>query len=420
MSPDSSSLEDRLARLTRHLDPVALGRTGDNSVSGVERPVGPEGVGAVEINGGAGRYWLRGTQHNPLDPWGETILPETGTGVSGHSLRIPFDGTGEKIPIGDCLFVDCETTGLSGGVGTVPFLTAVGQLTPAGFRVDQYFLSDIAEEGGKLDALQSRFADAGALVTYNGAAFDLPLLESRFRFWRLEPGFRDMPHLDLLWPTRAIFRERIGECSLGNVEERILKFARVEDLPGSEVPAVYFEYLREGTSPRLYSVFEHNRLDVVSLFVYALWLNHRTDPDAPDLADPDDLLSLAAHWFRKRQPQAGLNALSLAETRVLGESQRARLCELRGRILKRERQFEDAHADWEMVRRIDPRRIDAAEELAKHLEHRRRDYTAALKVVDSALERLQIAAALNSGADSRDEIQRLMHRKERLLRRLAP
>jgi hypothetical protein len=293
-------------------------------------------------------------------------------------------------------------------------------LTTQGFTVDQYFLSDLAEECGKLDALLARFADARALVTYNGASFDLPLIESRFRFWRLDPDFRSLPHLDLLWPTRAIFRERISECSLGNVEERILKFARAEDLPGSEVPAVYFEYLREGTSPRLHAVFEHNRLDVVSLFVYAVWLDHQTEPDAPLLSDPGDLLSLAAHWFRRRRTRAGLTALSVAETRVLGEDQRARLCELRGRILKREHRYEDAHAEWEMVRRHDPRRIDATEELAKHLEHRRRDYSAALRVVDSALERLRIGTALGNGAANRYELERLMHRRARLLRRLTP
>jgi hypothetical protein len=198
-----------------------------------------------------------------------------------------------------------------------------------------------------------------------------------------------------------------------------LKFARVEDLPGAEVPEVYFQYLREGYSPRLHAVLEHNRLDVVSLFVYAHWLMQKTHPASPALADPDDLFALAWYWYRKRRFDAATAALDQAEQRVLGFMQQARLAELRGRILKRARRYDDAHTHWETVARSDPNRIEAAEELAKHLEHRLRDYQGALTVVDRALDRLRIREAL-SDVSVDDERQRLVHRRARLVRRLAP
>ena len=334
------------------------------------------------------------------------------------NVRIPFDGLGEEVALIDCLFVDCETTGLSGGAGTVSFLTAVGQLTDSGFIVEQFFLPDLADEAEKLDALAARFDNAKALVTYNGSAFDLPLLEGRFNFWRIDTSFRELPHLDLLWPTRAIFKQRINECTLSNVEARLLKFARVEDLPGAEVPEVYFQYLREGYSPRLHAVMEHNRLDVVSLFVYAHWLMQQTHPSSPSLADPDDLFALAWYWYRKRRLDSAALALDASEERILGLSQKRRLAELRGRILKRARRYDDAHAHWEKLAKRDPNSIEAVEELAKHLEHRQRDYQGALTVVDRALERIRMREAL-SDIDLENERQSLLYRRARLVRRLA-
>jgi hypothetical protein len=417
------SLAEKLARLAPHLvtakTSTSLSPAETNPAEArryePEQSIGPDSVGAVCVSGSRGRYWKRRSVHDPADPWGETILSAIIEDAAALNLRVPFDGSGDEIPLTHCLFVDCETTGLSGGAGTIPFLTAVGQLSQTGFAVEQYFLPDPAEEAGKLDQLWQRFEEAEALVTYNGASFDLPLLEGRFHFWRLDPSFRELPHFDLLWPTRAIFRQRIGECSLGNVEARLLKYARTEDLPGAEVPEVYFQYLREGQSPRLHTVFEHNRLDVVSLFVYALWLTAMTAPGHPTLPDPDDLVALARYWFRRRQYAAAHAALDEATQRALSRAQSTHLSELRGRVHKRERHYDAAHTDWEHVAHLEPDRVDAAEEMAKHLEHRRRDYRAALAVVDRALEHLRVREALGeeSAAEQRE---RLLHRRARLKR----
>ena len=412
-------MSERLKRLTEFLDAAALGHlpSAQRESRQPDPALGPESVGAVRERGRRGEYWRRSTCHDVNDPWGETLMSLLCD--APHDLRIPapFDATGALVPLNQCLFVDCETTGLSGGAGTVSFLTAVGRLTKDGFTVDQYFLPDLAEEAGKLDAIATRFADAAGIITYNGASFDLPLIEGRFRFWRIDSDFRDLPHLDLLHPTRALFKDRIGDCSLGNVEERLLRFARIEDLPGAEVPEVYFQYLREGQSPKLHAVFEHNRLDVVSLFVYAVWLVARVHGGEHSLSDPDDLIALARYWFRRRRPEAAHQALDEAERRVLGRRQRAKVHELRGRIHKRAGEYEDAHPHWQELADDDPSRFDAAEELAKHLEHRHRDYPAALRIVEEALERVRTLEAI--GENLGDVRERLTHRRARLIRRLA-
>src|SRR5277367_3556766 len=80
-------------------------------------------------------------------------------------------------------FLDTETTGLAGGSGSCAFLVGVGRITREGFRVRQFFMRDHAEEASLLDALARHLEPFRVMITYNGRAFDQPLLEARYR-WR--------------------------------------------------------------------------------------------------------------------------------------------------------------------------------------------------------------------------------------------
>lgn len=410
-NPNPSELQARLARLASHF--AIPDRAREKNVE-----IGATSVDAREVVGRRGRYWLRSIGYSPQEPWGETNVEGVCDECIRDGLRVPFNLLDHRVPLGECLFVDCETTGLSGGAGTVAFLIAIGQFDGANFVVDQYFLPDLSDEAAILDELLSRFERARAIVTYNGSSFDLPLLEGRFNFWRLDPAFRELPHLDLLWPTRAIFKHRIQSCSLSTVEQQLLRIARVEDLPGSQVPEVYFEYLRNGFSPKLHAVFEHNRLDVVSLFVYAVWLDQSAHPERPALNSPDDLRALAAYWYRHRHHKPALRALEEASTRIMDSQQVASVHRLRAHILKRVRDYETAHDEWRKAAERSPGDYSIAEELAKHLEHRRRDYPAALKIIEQALAALEFRAAIGDRAV--EEIRtRLLYRRTRLLRKTA-
>jgi uncharacterized protein YprB with RNaseH-like and TPR domain len=404
-----SEVQARLARLAAHF------AISDRAEAKPEE-FGASTVDAREVLGARGRYWLRSVGYSPREPRGETLVEAACDECLRDGLRVPFNLLDQRVPLSECLFVDCETTGLSGGAGTVAFLIAVGQFNGAEFIVDQYFLPDLSDEAAVLDELASRFAAAQAVVTYNGSSFDLPLLEGRFNFWRLDPTFRELPHLDLLWPTRAIFKQRIQSCSLSNVEQQVLRIARVEDLPGAQVPEVYFGYLRNGFSPRLHAVFEHNRLDVVSLFVYAVWLDQRAHPERPTLESPDDLRALAGYWYRHRHHTPALLALDEASKRVMDTTQKASVHRLRGHIHKRARDYETAHEEWCKAAAGSPGDYSVAEELAKHLEHRRRDYPAALNIVRQALTALEFRSL--AGDPSLDYLRdRLLTRQSRLLRK---
>ena len=85
------------------------------------------------------------------------------------------------------MFFDLETTGLSGGAGTLAFLVGCGWFDDdGGFVTRQFLLARHADERALLEAVAAELARAGALVSFNGKSFDAPLLETRYLFHRLD------------------------------------------------------------------------------------------------------------------------------------------------------------------------------------------------------------------------------------------
>ncbi len=162
-------------------------------------------------------------------------------------------------------FFDLETTGLSGGAGTIAFLAAIGRIDQSGsVHVTQYFLDDYPAERAFIQRVSEDLGDADAIATYNGSSFDLPLLATRRAMLGLG-AMPALPHVDVLHPVRRLYRQTVGACDLSNIETAILDSARDGDIPGAEVPDVWFDFVKRGRCARLEQVFSHNRLDIVSL-----------------------------------------------------------------------------------------------------------------------------------------------------------
>lgn len=172
---------------------------------------------------------------------------------------------GRAFDLRRCLFLDTETTGLSGGAGTVAFLVGVGFIDGESFVVEQYLMRDYADEAEMLHRLAQRMEGFDAVCTFNGKNFDLPLLETRYTMCRMRDRWRQMEQLDLLYPARRTWKMRIGSCRLSRIEEYILGQARVGDLPGSEVPQRYFDFLKSGDMALLQDIIDHNRQDIYTL-----------------------------------------------------------------------------------------------------------------------------------------------------------
>lgn len=172
---------------------------------------------------------------------------------------------GRPFDIRKCLFLDTETTGLSGGAGTVAFLVGVGFIEDDRFVVEQYLMKDYADEAEMLDRLSRRMEGFDSVCTFNGKNFDLPLLSTRFTMCRMREKWRDLEQIDLLYPSRRTWKLRIGSCRLSRLEEFILGQGREGDLPGSEVPQRYFDYLKCGDMGLLEDIIAHNRQDIYTL-----------------------------------------------------------------------------------------------------------------------------------------------------------
>ena len=283
------------------------------------------------------------------------------------------------LPLEAYAFLDTETSGLAGGTGTYAFLVGVGRYEGRAFRLAQFFMRDPTEESALLEGVADFLAPAQALVTFNGKAFDAPLLKTRYRLHRSPVPFEGYLHLDLLPLARRLWRDRLPSRALKYLEENILGAPRsMEEVSGWEIPYIYFDYLRSGDASPLKGVFYHNAMDVVAM---AALLNHVSSL----LAEPHD-----------RQHEFGQDVVALAKLfEDLGKwDDAARLYERSFEMGLPEPDF------WQTIRRLSilqRRRGDleaavrlwekaAAEgniyahiELAKYFEHRRRDPVQALQ-----------------------------------------
>ena len=165
---------------------------------------------------------------------------------------------------GDWLFLDTETSGLSGGTGTLAFLLGLARVDGDAFEVRQWLLTTFAGEPHMLAVARAWAGDA-TLVTYNGKCFDVPLLATRLRLHGEADSYAGRPHLDLLFPTRRAFAPRWDDCRLVTAERRLVGFSRPDDIPGAEVPAAWFDWLHRGVWARLAEVVRHNLWDLLSL-----------------------------------------------------------------------------------------------------------------------------------------------------------
>ena len=310
------------------------------------------------------------------------------------------------------LFLDTETTGLSGGTGTVAFLVGLAWRDGDGLTFVQYFLCDFNQESALLWAVGQCVRDAGVLVSYNGRSFDWPLLQTRLVMRRADPAWPSPPHLDLLTLARRIFKPRLPDCALQTIEQAVLDLHRADDLPGTLIPGRYFGWLRNGDPRVLDPVFTHNRQDVLSMAV--LLARFESVLRNGDNLDPLDRFGRARFMeARGFTPEALREYRHLWQASVPGTRFTARgAIGLRlARLLRRSGHWTEARAVLEECWRTQSYPYPAAIELAKLLEHQAKDLSAARRVVSDALRLLAIAVVPN--AQWRIDLERRLQRLDR-------
>jgi hypothetical protein len=188
-------------------------------------------------------------------------------------------------------------------------------------------------------------------------------------------------------------------------------------VPGFEIPARYFRFVRSGDPRPLESVLEHNRLDLISLALVTARAAQLLD-DGPAAAvtarealglgrlyERADMHAFASTSFARA---AGLEGDMCADVLTRAEGLRAYAL-----LARRQRRHEDAAAAWQRLielHRCPPQIVrEAMEALAIHHEHRLRDPRSAHALAMQSLP-------LQSTSNRRDAIN---HRLARLNRKLG-
>ncbi len=308
------------------------------------------------------------------------------------------DETLSNVNIRKAIFIDTETTGLTGGVGTVPFLVGLGSFSEGGFRIEQFLMRDYNEEHAFLHFIKEKLEDCEALVSYNGKGYDLNLLASRFMLARMENPARDIPHLDLLFAARRLWHRRIADCSLSSVERHIINFNRQGDIPGYLIPGLYFDYLRSRDGKLLEPVFIHNRWDILSLVALAGITGQIYQDTGRSLAQPLDLISLGKAFEKLFQLDEAARCFREALNYHMEPRDREEALIRLGYSLKRLGRWELAVKVWKYMIDSTPHLLTPYEELAKYYEHRVREFEQAVAVVNRALDRIKIFEELYPGS----------------------
>lgn len=385
--------------------------------------------------------WGRGTLNGRIisSQWGDHICKESVYPMDHSYGNISFkgildfdpsmvfkwarlDGDGERFDVRDMIFLDTETTGLSGGVGTIAFLIGLGYFKDEQFVVEQHIMRDFDEELSMLKEISKIMGNKKVLVTFNGKSFDYPLLENRMVFNKISSSmdFRDDGyHIDLLHPSRRIWSSMLETCSLTSLETNILQEYRVGDIPGQDIPGIYYQYLEDRDEGSMMMVIEHNLRDIlamVALFIRLSSINE--NPKAAGLK-PHEWFGLAKSWEIQEDDDMAvycyLRCLELKENQYITIEAKDRLAML----YKRGRQWKQAVPLWKSIGdRDDNIRIFPLIELAKYYEHKEKDYDKALLYTERALKLLiRVGITGNAGYGAYNMKKEIQHRRNRLVRK---
>ena len=446
------NLEDKLRQLRRAAEKSSADRDLKRQLEWLRRrtatPVGqllpsqrvPHGIehyveGRIEQNH-AGEYFIA-RQALPFGrPYGKLRVGDVSV-TDLRSLNLFLADRALPDPA-ELIYLDTETTGLAGGTGTCAFLIGVGYIEGSNFVVRQFFLRDYPDERAVLAALSEVLSCYKGLVTFNGKTFDVPLLETRYALSRQAAPFSSLVHLDLLHPARRLWKLRLESCQLTNLEREVLGISRKGDVPGSEIPGLYFDYLRTGDARGLQPVFYHNALDIITLAALTAELARVireadfAEPPSASAALPSlDLFSLSRIFERAGDSARSVSVCRRALASGLPEPVEPRALWHLAAQHKRRGEFEQAVAIWqEMTARQADGFLDALEQLAIHAEHRLRDSRAALEFTERALIWLGTAPGgeqMENGytgtprnlQEQRAGIERFTHRLDRLKRKVA-
>ena len=221
-------------------------------------------VRGAEVQHGPGKTFVvttRVSEIDDADDVGPRFKELVGANDSALCSRIAGVCDPSRISHEDVIFMDVESTGL----GNSPlFLIGIMVWEGDGFETRQFFARDYAEEAAVIRLFLEACGDRTLLVTFNGKTFDFPYIRTRAAATGTPFGI-DPHHMDMLHVCRRIWRRRLPDCKLQTLETFICNRVRHGDIPGSEIPDAYHEYVRTKDAWQMVDVLKHNMLDLVTM-----------------------------------------------------------------------------------------------------------------------------------------------------------
>jgi len=325
--------------------------------------------------------------HYSLDIKYGKIPLSRGLDIKGEILScLSKDPAFENLDLSTALFVDLETTGLSGGAGVVPFLIGLGYYRDDKFYVAQFFLGDLAEEERLIQELSQFFAQMNfqSVVTFNGKGFDMPLLETRFILHRQPFLLSELPHLDFLYSARSLWRHKYESCRLFHLAREVVEADRSEDIPSAEIPYRYFQYLQTGNFDLIEPILYHNQEDILSLLgvvtIGSLLISEEKEEwhvDAMDLYGAGKVMErvgdieMSVHFF-----QMALEGQLSEEIAVMAKKKLSY-------YFKKNQEWDKAVFLWKEMTSLD--QLFSYRELAMYFEHREKKYEEARRFAEEGL-----------------------------------
>ncbi len=406
LTTDTLSLKQRLERLV-----AAAARRGERRAYPAGAPAVPleELIQGRRVTNDRGEFFLVEDDVHLETLHGDVPLTRCRGLAAGTVALLAGDPALEGFDLADAVFLDTETTGLAGGTGTAAFLVGIGFVEGERFVVRQYFMRDYHEEAALLRGLGEDLARFRHLVTFNGKTFDIPLLEARYAMNRERFPLGKARHFDLLFPARRLWKARLESCRLQVLEAALLGFRRTGDVAGAEIPNIYFDFVRRRDGRAMARVLQHNRLDIVSLAALAALAGQWVEGGWAE--DPRDVFALAGLYERAElfdQSEAHYRRLVTGDA---GPVRVPALLRLADRA-KRNGEFSVALPLWEEAAECGD--WWAVRELARHHEHRSRDFEKALALVDRGLGQILGAPGVPSRA-----VSDFRRRRERLTSKLG-
>jgi uncharacterized protein YprB with RNaseH-like and TPR domain len=324
------------------------------------------------------------------------------------------DGTGLQ----NLLFLDTETTGLSGGTGTLAFLIGLGYFSEDGFVLKQLILQDPSKEPAMLLELLNILDSYSGIVTYNGKGFDAPLLRSRLVLNRFPVDrFQELSHFDLLYLSRRIWKNRLPSRALQDLEHEILEIPRTEDeVPGWMIPEIYFNFQRTNDPTPLKGVVYHNGMDILSLAALFLYLSTSLENiHQVEKFDPIDYFSLGQIYFDNGMKEFAEKIFLTSYVQdKLPKDLRLKLLHNLSSMKKSRGDYDQAMIYWEEGAKYEE--IESILEIAKYYEHQKKEYSSALSWTEKAIFYLEKTGYHNY--QNKLLAKELLKRKDRLLTKI--